>query len=270
VSTSESDDAQPWRAHPLCAGSVAWPSRFWGPESLDPTAWRELAAGLAPDTEIAALIGVLERARGGEGARTVIDVGGGTGLLTRAIATRFGRCVVVEPSAAQVAGLPSGLVAVRGRAEDLPIADKAADGAIATWVLQYCDDPMRAVAELARVVGERGVVAIVQAAPDNDLVDIYNDEARIAGEAPAHHGFLLAGAADVLARAGFVVSMEKIEITLRASQDASAIADTLSRLHFTGHPRRTAMIEATVARIASAIAQRGYLRDHGVLLTGRS
>jgi hypothetical protein len=33
-----------WRDHPLCASEVAWPARFWGPESLDPSAWRELAA----------------------------------------------------------------------------------------------------------------------------------------------------------------------------------------------------------------------------------
>jgi SAM-dependent methyltransferase len=267
---TDAADARPWREHPLCASHEAWPARFWGPETLDPRAWRELAARLEPDAEITALCGVLERARGGQGARVVVDVGGGTGLLTRAIAARFGRCVVVEPSAAQVAGLPPGLACVRGRGERLPIADASVDGAVATWVLQYCDDPFAVVAELARVVGPRGAIAIVQAAPDNDLVEIYNDEARVAGRAPAHHGFLLAGAAEVLARAGFVVAMERVEIAMRAAPDeAHAIADTLARLHFAGHPRLVDMIATTTGRIASAARARGHLRDHGVMLTGR-
>ena len=44
-----------WREHPLCASPTPWPARFWGPERLDPTAWRELAGRLIIDDEIARL-----------------------------------------------------------------------------------------------------------------------------------------------------------------------------------------------------------------------
>ena len=258
-----------WRDHPLCASEAPWPARFWGPESLDPTAWRELAARLDPRAEIDLLLDLLTRARGAEGARHVLDVGGGTGLLTRAIAARAA-CTVVEPSAAQIAALPPSLRVVRGRAEALPARDASVDGAVATWVLQYCDDPDAAVRELARVVARRGVIAIVQAAPDNELVAVYNDEARIAGRPPAHHGFLLARAAELLARAGFQVSLERIAIPMRAAPDeAPAIADVLARLHFAGHPRAAEMIAATTPRIEAAARARGALRDDGVLLSGR-
>ena len=48
-----------WREHPLCASPTPWPARFWGPERLDPTAWRELAGRLIIDDEIARLCAVL-------------------------------------------------------------------------------------------------------------------------------------------------------------------------------------------------------------------
>jgi SAM-dependent methyltransferase len=258
-----------WRDHPLCASQAPWPARFWGPETLDPGAWRELADRLDPRAELDMLLDLLARARGADGARHVLDVGGGTGLLTRAIAARAA-CTVVEPSAAQIAGLPASLRVVRGRAEALPARDGAVDGAVATWVLQYCDDPDAAVRELARVVAPRGVVAIVQAAPDNDLVAIYNDEARVAGQPPAHHGFLLARAAELLARAGFKVALERIAIPMRAAPDeAPVIADFLARLHFAGHARMDEMVAATTPRIEAAARARGALRDDGVLLSGR-
>ena len=79
-----------WREHPLCASPTPWPARFWGPERLDPTAWRELAGRLIIDDEIARLCAVLA------GADRVIDVGGGTGLLTQALAAQVAPVTIVE------------------------------------------------------------------------------------------------------------------------------------------------------------------------------
>ncbi|MCE9579188.1 MAG: class I SAM-dependent methyltransferase [Deltaproteobacteria bacterium] len=257
-----------WRAHPLCASAVVWPARFWGPEPLDPTAWRELAARLDPADEIAALLAAL--AGRDREPRVILDVGGGTGLLTRAIAARFGACTVIEPAVAQLRALPAGLAIVRGRAEALPIGDRAVDAAVATWVLQYTADPAAAVAELARVVGDGGTVAIVQAAPANDLVAAYNTAAAIAGMPPAHHGWLLALAAEVLADAGFAVALTPLAIGVACAPsiaDAAALADTIARLHFADHPALAAMIAAITPALHAAAA-RG-VRDDGVLLTAR-
>lgn len=250
-----------WREHPLCATARPWPARFWGPERLDPAAWRELAARVDPHDEIEALCAKLA------GADRVIDVGGGTGLLTQAIAARVAPVTIVEPSAEQRAHLPAGLTAIAGRAEAVPLPDGSADAAIATWVLQYCDDPAAAVRELARVARRR--VVIVQAAPDNQLVDIYNAEAAIAGLPPAHHGWLLERAAIELAAAGYAIELSRVRAPVRVRADEAAVmADTLARLHFAGHPRLAEMIAATTPMIAAAAAS-GALCDDGVLLLGR-
>lgn len=254
-----------WRAHPLCGPEAGWPEGFWGPERLDPAAWRELAARLDPAEELAALVAALR------GARDVIDVGGGTGLLTRTLAAAIGPVTVVEPSAEQRAHLPAGLSVVPGRAEALPFADGAADAAVATWVLQYTDDPDAAVGELARVARLR--VAIVQAAPGNQLVEIYNRCAAVAGLPAAHHGFLLAHAAARLEEAGFAVELTRIAIPLvaasPASSSAAVLADMLVRLHFADHPARAAMVAAATPLIASHVERTGRLADDGVLLSAQ-
>jgi SAM-dependent methyltransferase len=244
-----------WRDHELCAPAATMPAAFWGPERMDAEAWRELTAAVEPEAEIGALVAALA------GVSDVVDVGGGTGLLTRAIAARAS-VVVVEPAAEQRAYLPRGITAIAGRAESVPFGDREADAAIATWVLQYCDDPMRAVRELARVARRR--VVIVQAAPGNDLVEIYNREAAIAGLPPAHHGWLLANAAEILEAAGFVVMLERVAIAVRG--EALALADTLARLHFASHPDRAAMAAATAPWIAARLRETGALADDGVLL----
>jgi SAM-dependent methyltransferase len=244
-----------WRDHELCGPAETFPASFWGPERMDAEAWRELAAALETEAEVSALTSALA------GTSDVVDVGGGTGLLTRAIAARSS-VTVIEPAAEQRAHLPRGITAIAGRAEQLPLGDREVDGAMATWVLQYCEDPRRAVTELARVARRR--VAIVQAAPGNDLVDVYNIEARVAGQPMAHHGFLLALAAEILEAAGFVVLLERVAIAVRG--EPAALADTLARLHFASHPMRDAMVAATQPVIAARLAERGALADDGVLL----
>lgn len=240
-------------------GADAVAGAVLGPERLDPTAWRELAARLVIDHEIDTLCAKLA------GADRVIDVGGGTGLLTQAIATRVAPVTIVEPSGEQRAHLPPGQDAIAGRAEDVPLPDGCADAAIATWVLQYCDDPARAVRELARLARRR--VVVVQAAPDNHLVELYNLEAAVAGLPPAHHGWLLALAAEELAAAGFAIELTRVRAPVRVD-DAAATADTLARLHFAGHPQLAAMRAVTAPRIA-ALATDGALVDDGVLLLAR-
>lgn len=251
-----------WRMHPLCGPATGWPARFWGPEALEPAAWRELAARLEPAAELAAFVEALD------GARDVLDVGGGTGLLTRTLAARVGAVTVIEPSDEQRAHAPVlDRVTLRaGRAEALPVGDGAFDAAVATWVLQYTDDPWAAVAELARVA--RTHVAIVQAAPDNELVRAYNVAAAVAGLPAAHHGYLLAHAAAMLEARGFAVTLARVPVAL-AIDDAAVVADVLVRLHFAAHPARAAMRAVVEPLVEAAAARRGALIDDGVLLVAR-
>lgn len=247
-----------WRAHPLCGPRATLPAQFWGPEQLDSRAFVELAGLLSPDVEIAALL----RALGD--ATDVVDVGGGTGLITQAIARRC-PVLVVEPDPEQRAHLPPGIRVEHGIAEELPLAERAADAAVMTWVLQYCADPLRAVDELVRVARRR--IVIIQAAPTNELVEVYNREAAVAGLPRAHHGWLLAEAATRLEAAGFSVELEHLPIPVRAPDGgAAALSATLARMHFAAHPQLAEMIAVTTPWIAERLAAAGALADDGVLL----
>ncbi|HWU88303.1 MAG TPA: hypothetical protein VN253_13545, partial [Kofleriaceae bacterium] len=113
-------------------------------------------------------------------------------------------------------------------------------------------------------------VAIVLAAPGNDLVAIYNRVAEITRRPRAHHGWLLSHAAMRLELAGFRVALEPIPIPVRPpSGGARALADLLARLHFSGHPAADAIVAATGGYIDARLAEAGTLADDAVLLVGR-
>lgn len=249
-----------WRSHPLCGPAETFPAAFWGPEDFNPEAWRELVPLLSPEAEIAAILDAL-----GD-ASDVVDVGGGTGLITEAVARRV-PVLVIEPSAAQRDHLPPGITAREGRIEALPLPDHAYDAALATWVLQYTTDPLRAVAELARVARRR--VVIVQGAPDNDLIALWNLEAAIAGIPLAHHGYLLANAAEILERAGFIVELARVPVAVPSPAGARALAEIFGCMHFWKHPRLADMIATTEPVIAKLLADRGAVNDDAVVLTAR-
>ena len=253
-----------------CGPESEWPAAYWGPERLDPVAWRELTPLIDAREEIGALVAAMR------GVGSIADVGGGTGLLTREVAARVAPVVVIEPSAAQRAGLPAPdddarITSVAGRAERVPLADGAVDAAMATWVLQYTDDPAAAVRELARIARTR--VVIVQAAPPprNDLVAVYTVEAAVAGLPRAHHGWLLARAAATLEAAGWTVELRAVASTVAAPDGGAAeLADVLARLHFAGHERIAEMRAATKPMILERLRTNvGVLRDDAVMLVGR-
>jgi SAM-dependent methyltransferase len=100
--------------------------------------------------------------------RRVLDVGSGTGNLTRAVAERWSGCEVVgvDPSVAFVEAARQRAVGrggrVRfevGRADALPLEDASVDAAVALLVLTFVPDADRAVAEMRRVTRPGGVLA---------------------------------------------------------------------------------------------------------------
>jgi ubiquinone/menaquinone biosynthesis C-methylase UbiE len=115
----------------------------------------------------AALDAAAERLRLGPDAR-VLDLAAGTGKLTRALARRFCSVTAVEPLDGMRAVLERsapGATVLAGTAEDLPLSDAAID---AVWVAEafHWFDAPRAVAEMARVVGGGGGVAVLHNGPD--------------------------------------------------------------------------------------------------------
>ncbi|MFF8811371.1 class I SAM-dependent methyltransferase [Streptomyces pactum] len=96
-------------------------------------------------------------------ARTVVDLGAGTGKLTRALRAPGREVIAVEPSAgmrekfAQV--LPDVRV-VEGTAESVPLADDGADTLVCAQAWHWVD-PERAVPEAARVLRPGGRLSLV-------------------------------------------------------------------------------------------------------------
>ena len=96
----------------------------------------------------------------------VLDVGCGTGILSRAIVSygTTAKVTGVDPLPEYIAFAQNAVPNPRarfevGRAEALPFADKAFDAALALLVLQDFTDQVQAVHEMARVTHAGGMVA---------------------------------------------------------------------------------------------------------------
>jgi SAM-dependent methyltransferase len=97
------------------------------------------------------------------GARSVLDLGAGTGKLTRSLATRELEVIAVEPIDEMRAGLVEALPEVRalaGTAEAIPLPDASVD-AITVAQAWHWVDPERATAEVARVLRPGGTLGLI-------------------------------------------------------------------------------------------------------------
>jgi len=98
----------------------------------------------------------------GSGAR-VLDIGAGTGKLTRGLVALGLDVVAVEPGAPMLDQLRAAVPAVaplEGRAESIPLPDESVDAAFAGQAYHWFDRE-RAVPELHRVVSAGGGLALL-------------------------------------------------------------------------------------------------------------
>jgi len=97
------------------------------------------------------------------GARRVLDLGAGTGKLTRHIHARGLDVVAVEPSEGMRAQLSRGLPDVpvlAGSAEAIPLEDASVDLVVVGQAWHWFD-PARAVPEVARVLRPGGALGLI-------------------------------------------------------------------------------------------------------------
>jgi ubiquinone/menaquinone biosynthesis C-methylase UbiE len=95
--------------------------------------------------------------------RTVLDLGAGTGKLTRSLVETGARVIAVEPGDAMLEQLKvavAGITALRGAAESIPLPDASVD-AITVGQAFHWFRHEEAVPELRRVLRPRGGVALV-------------------------------------------------------------------------------------------------------------
>lgn len=96
-------------------------------------------------------------------ASDVVDLGAGTGKLTRQLVARGHRVTAVEPSDGMREALQAtvpGVPALTGTGEEIPLPDGCADVVIAAQAWHWVD-PLRAAPEVARVLRPGGRIALV-------------------------------------------------------------------------------------------------------------
>jgi SAM-dependent methyltransferase len=98
---------------------------------------------------------------------TVLELGAGTGKLTRILVTRFHRVIAVEPDEEMrrllVSRYADADVRV-GSAEAIPVGDSSVDAVFAAEAFHWFDGE-RALAEIARVLRPRGAVVMMWNVP---------------------------------------------------------------------------------------------------------
>ena len=95
--------------------------------------------------------------------RAVLDLGSGTGKLTRSLVGRVERLTAVDPSPRMLAQLRAavpGVTTAIGTAEAIPLPDASVDAVLVAQAWHWVDQE-RAVPEVARVLRPGGVLGLV-------------------------------------------------------------------------------------------------------------
>jgi SAM-dependent methyltransferase len=96
-------------------------------------------------------------------AATVLELGAGTGKLTRLLVSRFGQVVVVEPAEPMrrlLVALCPEAEALAGTAQEIPLADASVDAVFAAEAFHWFHDE-RSLSEIARVLRPRGALVLM-------------------------------------------------------------------------------------------------------------
>lgn len=113
------------------------------------------------------------------GAERIVDLGAGTGKLTRQIHERGLHVTAVEPSdgmRAELTRVLPGVPALAGTAESIPLPESSADAVLCAQAWHWVD-PERAVPEVARVLSPGGRLGLIW-----NLRDEREDWVRALGE----------------------------------------------------------------------------------------
>jgi SAM-dependent methyltransferase len=105
-----------------------------------------------------------------DSARTVVDLGAGTGAMTKDLLGLVARVIAIEPDdrmrGVLATNLP-GVTALSGSGESMPLETSSVDAVLASSSWHWMDAD-RALQEAARVLAPGGTLGVVWAGPDPD------------------------------------------------------------------------------------------------------
>ncbi|MBY8885370.1 class I SAM-dependent methyltransferase [Streptomyces sp. PTM05] len=193
----------------------------------------------------------------------VLALGGRTVAVARDLADRLGTAdagpdgLQEEDDGRMLGAL--GVTLLPGAADRLPPVDRSFDAVVAAWTLQRTDEPDFAVAEMARVVDPghpEAKVVLVQDAPDNEIIGLWNGvRAPLTGAPADPQGQLLLRAAHVLSAHGFddiAVTRLPIDVVFPEAGPearARAAARALTALWNVGHPQPVQLHHALLSAL---------------------
>ena len=130
------------------------------------------------------------------GAGTVVDLGAGTGALTRLLIDRAEDVVAVEPDdrmrSILVDEVP-GVRAVTGRGESIPLPDGCADAVLASSSWHWMD-PVPTLHEVGRVLAPGGILGALWSGPDPEGPFLVQAQALLAEQSSADASLLMGDA----------------------------------------------------------------------------
>ncbi len=118
------------------------------------------------------------------GARTVVDLGAGTGGLTRVLVGRVDEVVAIEPDDRMRAVLADAVPEARalaGRGESIPLPDASVDAVVASSSWHWMD-LVPTLKEVGRVLVPGGTLGVVWSGPDRDSALLEQAQALLGGD----------------------------------------------------------------------------------------
>jgi ubiquinone/menaquinone biosynthesis C-methylase UbiE len=202
--------------------------------------------------------------------RRIVDLGAGTGAVSRALLAHGALPLAVDSASDMVAHCEAhGIPAVHGDLLALPLHDASFDGAIGAFSVSHVSDPVRAMREARRVVHDGGAMAAstFAAAPEHPAKAAIEKVAASFGFMPPawyiHFKRViepLTNTPDALGRCAEQAELRDVsvmEVAVDAGVDTAAdiVATRLGMAHLArfvdalAPPRRAALVDAAVAAV---------------------
>jgi ubiquinone/menaquinone biosynthesis C-methylase UbiE len=187
--------------------------------------------------------------------RVVVDVGAGTGKLTRALGVTGARLIAVEPVPEMLEVLKQrapGAEPLSASAEDIPLAAGSVDAVVAGQAFHWFDGP-RALDEFHRLLRSDGKLGLIwnRRAQDQPLhQDIDEIIERYRGETPAYYSHRWSAAFEE--RPLFTLA-ERAEIPFEQDLDAEGFVDRVMSISFVAalDPQERRTVEDRLRELAS-------------------